>query len=77
MSTEEKTAVDKLLNPEATNAQQKASLKWFSEYLEEGYILNLRPSPVIIKGLETFTKRAGIDAALKTRATNLIKKYKR
>lgn len=77
MSAEENNAVDRLLNTEASLTQQKTALKWFSEYLEEGYILNLPPSRVIIQGLEIFSKRPKLDAALKTRAKNLIKKYSR
>lgn len=77
MSAEENEAIDRLLDADATTAKQKAALKWFAEYLEEGYILNLPPSKAIVQALETFSKRAKVEAALKTRAKNLIKKYRR
>ncbi|NQY32640.1 MAG: hypothetical protein HRT56_05660 [Coraliomargarita sp.] len=77
MSAEENEAIDRLLDADATTAKQKAALKWFAEYLEEGYILNLPPSKAIVQALETFSKRATVEAALKTRAKNLIKKYRR
>lgn len=77
MSAEETEAIARLLDTAATTAKQKAALKWFAEYLEEGYILNLPPSKAIVQALETFSKRAKVESALKTRAKNLIKKYRR
>jgi len=77
MSAEEKDGIDRLLDADATTAKQRAALKWFAEYLEEGYILNLPPSKAIFQALETFSKRTKVDATLKTRAKNLIKKYSR
>ena len=77
MSAEEQDGIDRLLDPDGTTAKQKAALKWFAEYLEESYILNLRASKAIFQALETFSKRTKVDAALKTRAKNLIKKYSR
>lgn len=77
MSADEQDAIDRLLAADATAAKQRAVLKWFAEYLEEGYILNLPPSKAIVRALDTFSKKAKVDAALKTRAKNLIKKYSR
>lgn len=76
MSAEENEAIEKLLDPAASTAQQRATLKWFAEYLEQGYILNLRPSRAIMNALEDFADLPKAAAALKTRAANLHKKYK-
>lgn len=77
MSAEENDAIDKLLDSNAGASQQKATLKWFAEYLEESYILNIRASKAVMQALETFSKKSKADATLKTRAKNLIKKYGR
>ena len=76
MSAEENEAIDKLLDPDASAAQQRATLRWFAEYLEQGYILNLRPSRAIMNALEDFADMPQVAAALKTRAKNLQTKYK-
>lgn len=75
MSPDEKEAAERLLDKDATSAKQKSALKWFAEYLEEGYILNLPAPRELIAALETFSKRTKVEAALKTKAKNLIKKY--
>lgn len=77
MSPEEQDAIDRLLDPEASAANQKATLKWFAEYLEESHILNLPSPKAILQALESFSKRNKVEAALKNRAKNLIKKYQR
>ncbi len=76
MSAEEKEAIDQLLDPDASAARQRATLKWFAEYLEQGYILNLRPSRAVMNALEDFADLPHVAAALKTRAKNLHTKYK-
>ena len=76
MSAEEQQVIDKLLNIESGVTQQRAALKWLSEYLEQGYILNLRPSRAIMNALEDFAEMPQIDATLSKRAVNLRKKYK-
>ncbi|ADE54791.1 hypothetical protein [Coraliomargarita akajimensis] len=76
MSTEEQSAIDKLLDPESTSAQLKSTLKWFAEYLEENHILNLPTSRSVRYALADFVDESNAPAALKTRAKNLIKKYK-
>lgn len=77
MNAEEDDAIDKLLHPKASAAQQKSALKWFAEYLEESYILNIRASKTATQALETFSTQSQANATLKTRAKNLIKKYGR
>jgi hypothetical protein len=51
-------------------------LRWLADYLEQGYILNLRPSRDLLRGLEDFAAQPQGDAALKKRAANLHKKYR-
>lgn len=75
MNHEEDKAAEELLNPEASVAQQRSTLKFFAEYLEQGYILNLPAPKSMARALETFSQRSDIDSKLKTRANNLIKKY--
>lgn len=75
MSAEEKNAIDRLLDAEATPAQLRATLKWFAEYLEENHILNLPTSRAVRYALADFVDESKAPAALKTRAKNLIKKY--
>lgn len=77
MSPEEQEQIDKLLANDASSSKQKAALKWFAEYLEEGHILNLPPSKAMIQALKTFSARSTVEATLKTRAKNLIRKYGR
>ena len=77
MSAEEKDAIARLLDPKASTAKQKATLKWIAEYLEESYILNLPTSKAVIQALESFSKQSKVDTALKARAKNLIIKYQR
>ena len=77
MCSEEQDVIDRLLDKDASPSAQRTALKWFAEYLEEGFILNLPPTKGIVQALETFSRRKQVDAALKTRARNLIKKYSR
>lgn len=77
MNDEENDAIAGLLNPEANARQQKAALKWLSEYLEESYILSLPTPKAVIRALEKFSKRSQVESSLKARAKNLVQKYER
>ncbi|PXA05066.1 hypothetical protein DDZ13_03620 [Coraliomargarita sinensis] len=77
MSDEENSAIERLLDPDTSTEKRKATLKWLAEYLEESYILNLPTSKEVMQALESFSKRTKADPALKARAKNLIKKYRR
>lgn len=77
MSAEENDAIARLIDPQASTAQQKTTLKWLAEYLEESYILNLPPSKKVMQTLENFSKRSNVETSLQTRAKGLIKKYRR
>ena len=77
MSSEEKEAVNRLLDPNADAAQQKAALQWLADYMEESYILNLPISKMLGQGLESFSTKSKVDPSLKKRAKQLIKKYRR
>ncbi len=76
MPNEETITIQRLLDPQSSAAQQRAALRWLADYLEQGYILNLRPSRDLLRGLEDFAAQPQSDAALKKRAANLHKKYR-
>ena len=76
MSTEEQDAINRLLDSSASAAKQRTALKWFAEYLEEGYILNLPPTKGFCRHWRPFHS-ARRWMPLQTRARNLIKKYHR
>ena len=77
MSPEERDAINRLLDTAAGAASQKAALKWISEYLEEGHILDLPAPKALLRALESFAGRSEADLALRTRAENLMRKYRR
>jgi len=76
MDQEESQNIEKLLAAESTDAQQKAALSRLAELLEESYILNLPPSKLILKALQTYSKRSKAPAALGKRAGKLHAQYK-
>lgn len=75
MNSEVNQSIDRLLDKEATSAQRKSALKQLGEVLEEDYILNLQPQRPILKVLESVSRRAGIEPAVKSKAKKLIKEY--
>lgn len=75
MNNEVNQSIDCLLDGEASPAQRKAALKHLGEVLEEDYILNLPPQRPILKALESLSRKAGAEPALKSKAKRLIKDY--
>lgn len=75
MSSEVNHNVDVLLDRDSKVAQRKSALKYLSEVLEEDYILNLPPQRPILKALDTVSRRAGVEPAVKSKAKKLIKEY--
>ena len=76
MNVEENENIKQLLAINATLVQQKQALDWLADYCEESYILNLPPSTAALTALEKYAKKTKADAALKRRATKLVKQYK-
>lgn len=76
MSNEESKQVAKLLDPNTDLFELERILKWIGEYLEQGYILNLRPASDTIEALQKFSNSSSASIKLKKRALALSKKYK-
>lgn len=76
MDAEETQAIEQLLGPDSTLAQQKAGLKRLGEMLEESYILNLPPSPKTFEALAKYARKTKADKTLKAKAKRLCDQYK-
>ena len=75
MSSEVAQQIEVLLNADSSAAQRKSALKYFSEVLEEDYILNLPPQRPILKALDAVSRLSGAEPAIKSKAKKLIKEY--
>lgn len=75
MNAEEDSTLEKLLDPESSASKQAAALKWFAQFFEEDYILDLPRSQASLDGLKCFAQRSETDAQLKKRAEKLYQKY--
>jgi hypothetical protein len=75
MSSNEASLIKKLHSPESDDTRQKAALAQIGDWLEETYILNLPPSPALLKALNTYAQSTKTSLTLKAKAKKLIKKY--
>lgn len=76
MNLEEDQQIEQLLNPDSKQKQQSASIKWFSQFFEEDYILDLPRSKASLDALKKFAGRPDTPSTLKKQAEKLCKKYK-
>ena len=75
MSSHEKKWIQTLLSKETPTLSHKKTLAKIPDYMEESYILNLPPSPILIEGLKAYTRQQTLQTSDKNAAKRLLKTY--